>query len=227
MGNDIKIWIEGRPADLYGLSLLFASGVSGDYTVVTKVTGEPTNVLHRVTDSKNRRTYVTGEMTDQVLIAMDDPTAEMVCYQLLKPLNAYAVLIDSSFVPVRAVSVDIKTASGYRHFIFGNSGRASKITTLGRHSTLQERMPERIKFLKTSHIARESLEILGQRPSWSRYYRLLENVAKDCNTTISKINKTGFMTARQKTEFTKAANNSMQAYEDPRHGYAKIDPTLR
>jgi len=221
MTYNVKVWIEGYSADLYGLSLLYCEGVSEDFQVVTEILGEPRYGLHAVTNTAVKRTYVTGLGVQAVEAAYDHRTAKAICDAALRPLNGYAILCDANFVPVKAVAASVQTTNGTREIVFANNKRQGLITSMGRHENLKLKMQERVEFMRQNEVASRAMRTLGERPGWSPYSRLLEDIAGHTSKTLATLHTIDLMTPEQNNAFTKAANNRRELEENPRHGFSK------
>lgn len=226
---DVSIRLDGRDADLFGLSILFSPGVSDRFIVTTQIIGEPHPPGHRVVDASKRTTILRGTTANSLIVAMDPQTAAAVCFQILRSLNGYAALLSPGFRGVWGTSAEMigkYRQYGNRYMVFPGRPEDNDITMLGRHSGHFEVMESRLNFIETSLIAQRALQVIADRPAWTSYYRALEDIADDLGSTISKLHTHGLMTVEQNNAFRSAANNSMQEHEAPRHGLEKVNKTL-
>jgi len=206
------------------LSLLFREGAYPGLHVVTGLKGEKIGLLDRVTDANDRTTFVTGEGCLPLAEARDNGAGGWVASEILAPLNGYAVLADSNFTPVIPVSAEFESQHGSGGMTFG--GNASKAPqrriTVARHPNLGAMRNSRVELMTEKPLAAYAALVISGQPSWAEYYRLLEDIAGDCNTTLDKLTDSGLAKRQALNAFKSAANN--RAFG--RHGTSKRDTTI-
>ncbi|MFT8662646.1 hypothetical protein [Zymomonas mobilis] len=215
-----KIFIEGNIDDLYTLSLLFPEGGYPDLYVVTNLKGRKEGILDRVIDADNNKTYITGPGCELLNNKNFSNDTRIIADKLVLPMNCYGILADSEFKPVKAALVNfrsIETGSD----IFPKSSQIYKppkrLITANRHPNLASMRNKRVEIFASDNFVARAVSVAGSCPNWSDYYRLIENIASDCGTTLDKLDKTGLASREALNGFKSAANNRI----DGRHGDAK------
>ncbi len=102
------------------------------------------------------------------------------------------------------------------------SNRPTRLIVTNRHPRLQELMPGRLSLMLREPLAAKATALIAGPPSWSEYYRILEDIAVDRNTTLDKLSSTDLAKPLALREFKKAANNHVAG----RHGASKRDANL-
>lgn len=219
----VRIQVEGHVDDLYALSLLFPEGAYPDLHVVTGITGAKDGVLDRVQNVDQRETYVTGPGCLPIIEARP-LEAGWIARQIIAPLNGYATLADSNFKPAVPISASWKVEGGSGSAVFGSiiPNRPTRAIATNRHPALQELLPKRVAFMSENPLAAYAASVLAGWPSWADYYRLLEDIAGQCGTTLDKLPEAGLAKRQAFDAFKKAANN--RAFG--RHGTSKRDTSL-
>jgi hypothetical protein len=222
---EIKIFVEGHVDDLYALSLLFPEGAFPGLHVVTELKGEKDGSLDRVTDPTSRCTYVTGEGCLPLLEANGYGAAAWVAREILAPLNGYAALADSNFAPVVPKSAEYKKdngLSGLMSFGAAISNTPKRVISVDRVPRMVEARNVRVELMTSKPLAAYAALVIASTPSWADYYRLLEDIAGDWDTTLDKLTDAGFAERQALNGFKSGANN--RAFG--RHGAAKRDTTI-
>ena len=216
---EIKIFVDGHVDDLYALSVLFPEGAYPGLHVVTGLVGKKDGPFHRVTDTADRRTYVTGDGCRPLIEAQGYGAAGWVAREILAPLNGYAVLADSNYKPVVPVSAEFRHEHGGGGMTFGES--ASKEPRRGisvdRHPSMTAMRNARVELMTSKPLAAYAAAVVAGQPNWAEYYRLLEDIAGDVGTTLDKLSEAGLAKRPALKAFASAANN--RAFG--RHGTSK------
>jgi hypothetical protein len=220
----VKIAVEGHVDDLYALSLLFPKGACPDLHVVTAITGAKDGLLDRVQNADRRETFVTGNRCLSLIAARQPQEAGWIAREIIAPLNGYAVLADSNFTPVVPVSASWEGEgfSGGAIFRSAVPHQTARLVTTNRHGLLKELLPNRVAFMTENPLAAYAALVLGGRPSWAEYYRLLEDIAGHRGTTLDKLPEAGLAKRQALNGFKTAANN--RAFG--RHGTSKRNTSL-
>jgi hypothetical protein len=223
-GASASMKLAGRAEDLLTLALLFPEGAFPDFAVWTGIVGAKAGIMDRVVDAADTSTVLTGSVCLGLLKARDPRSAAWIAREILAPLNGYAALADANFTPVSAVSAEIVRGGSTTWMSFDNTApvRPRGLISAARHPALQERMASRVDLMSRSPLAAYAALVIAGEPSWTDYYRLLEDIAWMKETTIDKLHGTGLTRQRPLKEFTKAANNRAFA----RHGLSKRDIDL-
>lgn len=220
---NVKIRVEGHVDDLYALSLLFPKGTYPTLDVVTELKGAKDGLMDRVHNIDSRETYVTGQ---GCLPIVEAHLLEQgwIAREIIAPLNGYATLADSNFKPVVPVSASWTVNGGSGEAVFSSivPNRPTRAITVSRHASLQELLPKRVTFMSENPMAAYAASVLAGRPSWSEYYRLLEDIAGHHGTSLDKLSETGLAQRQALKAFTMAANN--RAFG--RHGKSKQSAKL-
>ena len=218
---DIKIYVTGHVDDLYALALLFPEGAYPGLTVVTALKGAKDGWMDRVIDATDATTYVTGGGCAPLLEASNYGAAGWVAKEILAPLNGYAVLADSNFVPVDPVSADIKHEHGWTGMSFGTatSKAPRRVISVDRHPLMSERRNARVELMASMPLAAYAASVIAGTPNWAEYYRLLEDIAGERGTTLDKLAEAKLTKRPALNAFKSAANN--RAFG--RHGASKLD----
>ncbi|GMO93540.1 hypothetical protein [Bradyrhizobium sp. TM239] len=219
----VKIRVHGHVDDLYALSLLFPEGVYPDLHVVTAIEGTKDGVLDRVKNTDHQETHVTGPGCLPVIGARFLERG-WIAREIIAPLNGYATLADSNFKPVVPVSASWQVKGGGGEAVFGSPvpNRPTRAITANRHVSLRELLPKRVTFMSENPMAAYAASVLAGQPSWSEYYRLLEDIAGHHGTPLDKLPETGLAQRQALKAFTMAANN--RAFG--RHGMSKRNANL-
>lgn len=222
--TDIKIYVDGHVDDLYALALLFPDCAFPGLTVVTALKGAKDGSMDRVIDATDTTTYVTGEGCAPLLEATNYGAADWVAKEILAPLNGYAVLADSNFVPVTPICADIKYEHGWMGLSFRTavSKEPRRIITVDRHPFMRERRNARVELMASMPIAAYASSVIGSTPNWADYYRLLEDIAGERGTTLDKLAEAGLAKRPALNAFKSAANNRVFG----RHGASKRDTRI-
>ncbi|WBU28716.1 hypothetical protein OOZ54_18930 [Rhodopseudomonas palustris] len=220
----MTIKVDGHVDDLYALSLLFPKGVHPNLHVVTRITGTKDGLFDRVCSAENRETYLSGDGCTPVVYERNPEAAGWVALQIMAPLNGCAALADSNFKPVYPVSASWTGEGVEGHIVFGSfiSNQPTRAITTNRHALLRELIPSRVGFMSENPLAAHAAAVLAGRPSWAEYYRLLEDIAGRCGTTLDKLAQAGLAKRQALDGFKMAANN--RAFG--RHGLSKRNVSL-
>lgn len=219
----VRIDLAGHPDDLYALALLFGEGSRPDLAVHAEITGAKDGPFDRVIDAASVETYITGPACGLVTELHSIEEAYWAAVEIIAPLNGYATLADSNFVPATPKSVHWKESGQQGSIVFGSSERPrSRLITANRTQLTEELRDSRVDFMRANPLAAYAAAVIAGPPSWAGYYRLLEDIAADCDKTLDKLHELGFVSRRQLREFSKAANNRMAG----RHGASKRDQSL-
>ena len=223
-GASASMKLAGRAEDLLTLALLFPEGACPDLGVRTAIVGEKDGIMDRVVDAADTSTVLTGSVCLGLLDARDPRSATWIAREILAPLNGYAALADVNFTPVSAVSAEIVRGGSTTWMVFDNTApvRPRGLISAAQHPALRERMASRVDLMSRNPLAAYAALVIAGKPSWTDYYRLLEDIAWTKETTIDKLHRTGLTRQRPLKEFTKAANNRAFA----RHGLSKRDTDL-
>lgn len=221
---DIKIYVTGHVDDLYALALLFPEGAYPGLTVVTGLKGAKDGSWDRVTDASDPSTYVTGEGCAPLLEANRYGAAHWVAKEILAPLNGYAVLADSNFVPVEPVSADVRYEGGWTGMTFGTSASNAprRLISVARHPFMADRRNPRVRLMSEMPLAAYAASVIAGTPNWAEYYRILEDIAGERGTTLDKLAEADLAKRQALNAFKAAANN--RAFG--RHGASKRDITI-
>ena len=180
--------------------------------------------MDRVTDTSDRRTFVTGAGCLPLAEARGYGAASWVAREILPPLNGYAVLADSNFVPVTPVSAEFRYESGWGAIKFGES--ASKdpkhVISVNRHPNLAALRNSRADLMMAKPLAAYSTMVIARPPNWADYYRLLEDIAGDMGVTLDKLTDICLAKRQPLNGFKAAANN--RAFG--RHGAFQRDTSV-
>ncbi|WP_157965013.1 hypothetical protein [Bordetella bronchiseptica] len=222
----IKINLEGHVDDLYALSLLFPKAVLPDLYIVTQISGSKDGQLDRVCNADCRETYLTGDGCLSLLKRERQTFEEMkwIAMEIIAPLNGYAALADSNFRPVVPVSAswEINGSGGAVTFGSSTQNKPTRLITANRHPLLQELLPSRIGYMRQNSLATSAAMTIAGPPSWAEYYRLLEDIAGHCGTSLDKLPGIGLAERGELNVFKRAANNRTNG----RHGTSKRDLSL-
>lgn len=223
-GARASMRLAGRPEDLLTLALLFPEGAYPDAEVRTAIASAKEGAMDRVVDATDPTTVLAGSICLRLLDAHDPHSATWIAREILAPLNGYAALADANFTPVVAVSAEIVRNGMTTWITFDNAApiRPRGLISAARHPALRERMASRVDLMTQNPLAAYAALVIAGEPSWTDYYRLLEDIAWAKATTIDKLHGTGLVKQKPLKEFTKAANNRAFA----RHGLSKRDPDL-
>lgn len=216
----VKIRVDGHVDDLYALSLLFPEGAYPDLHVVTAIHGTKDGVLDRVKNTDHLETYVTGHGCLPI-IGAGFLERGWIAREIIAPLNGYATLADSNFKPVVPVSASWQVKGGGGEAVFGSSipNRPTRAITANRHVSLRELL---FTFMSENPMAAYAASVLAGQPSWSEYYRLLEDIAGHHGTSPDKLPETGLAQRQALKALTMGANN--RAFG--RHGMSKRNAHL-
>ncbi|MBB4116425.1 hypothetical protein FHT80_005799 [Rhizobium sp. BK226] len=222
-----KIFVTGHVDDLFALSLLFHEGAMPDFYVVTAIEGEKDRLFDRVTNVDNRQTYVSGPGCAPLFDFLGQTTQferDLVAREIIAPLNGFAALTDSNFKPVVPVSASYDSRGGSGHMSLGTdrSNRPTRAIVTNRHPRLQELMPSRVSLILKEPLVAKATAVIAGPPSWSEYYRILEDIAGHRNTSLERLAEKGLAARLPLVEFKKAANNHIAG----RHGASKRDSSL-
>lgn len=222
-----KIFVTGHVDDLFALSLLFPEGAIPDFYVVTEIKGEKDGTFDRVTKAENKQTYVSGPACAPLFDFFGQTTQlerDMVAREIIAPLNGFAALADSNFKPVVPVSASYESHGGSSHMTLGTdrANRPTRWIVTNRHPRLQELMPSRVNFMLEEPLAARATSVIAGPPSWSEYYRILEDIAGYRNTSLERLAEKGLAARLPLVEFKKAANNHVAG----RHGASKRDTNI-
>lgn len=216
----VRIYLSGFPEDLYTLGLLFPEGRRADLHVETRVVGERDGIMHRVVDDSQTQTFVTGPACLPLAELPRFELARWTARAIVAPLNGFATLADSNFLPV-----DVDRASfegggrwGALDLRLANARRPGRLIAADRVQQQRDAMPTRVTFMQQDPLAAYAAEVIAGPPSWTDYYRVLEDIAGRCNTKVDKLHELGFASRAQQKAFTNAANNRPLG----RHGLAGI-----
>ena len=102
---------------------------------------------------------------------------------------------------------------------FGSTepNRPRRLITTNRHKLLAELRNSRVAFMVDNPLAAYAAAVIAGPPSWAGYYRLLEDIAGRCGTTLDKLGEAKLADQQPLEAFKKAANN--RAFG--RHGASK------
>lgn len=216
---EIRIYVEGHVDDLYALALLFPEGAYPGLHVVTNVTGYKDGSLDRAKVADNPETYVTGPACLPLVEARSYGAAGWVAREIIAPLNGYAALADSNFKPVEPVSASFEGDGIHGMMSFGatSSARPTRLITTNRHEKLAALRNSRVHFMVQNPLAAYAAAVIAETPSWTDYYRLLEDIAAHRGTTLDKLDQAGLAKRSALSAFKNAANN--RAFG--RHGASK------
>lgn len=220
MTATVRIKVDGHVDDLYTLALLFPEGALPDLHVVTALTGAKDGLLDRVTGADTRDTYVTGPGCLVLFDASGCEEAGWIAREILAPLNGYAVLAESNFKPVIPVSATLEGDGRMGAMAFGLSeapNRPTRAITADRHPSLRELLPSRVDYMTSNPLAAYAAAVIAERPNWSDYYRLLENIAGHRGLTLDTLDEAGLAKRHSLEAFKAAANNRTFG----RHGASK------
>ncbi|MDX0018397.1 hypothetical protein GOC03_03270 [Sinorhizobium meliloti] len=207
-----KIFVRGHVDDLYALSLLFPEGAYPDFYVGTRIQGEKHQQFDRATIADEQETYVSGPGCAPLFDFFGQTTAyerHLVAREIIAPLNGYASLADSNFKPVVPVSASREGRGGSDYMSFGTTGanKPTRLIVTNRHPRLQELMPSRVSLMRREPLVARATAVMAGPPSWSEYYRILEDIAGHRRTTLEKLSDKGLAARKPLEEFKKAANN--------------------
>lgn len=222
-----KIVVTGHVDDLFALGLLFPEGAIPEFHVVTAIEGTKDRMFDRVTKADNMQTYVSGLGCAPLFEFFGQTTQlerDMVAREIIAPLNGFAALADSNFKPVVPVSASYESSGGSAHMSLGRerANKPARFIVTNRHPRLQELMPDRVNFILNEPIAARATAVIAGPPSWSEYYRILEDIAGHRNTSLDKLSDKALAARLPLVEFKKAANNHVAG----RHGASKRDKNL-
>ncbi|MGH0328230.1 hypothetical protein [Sinorhizobium meliloti] len=217
----VRIQIDGHADDLYALSLLFPEGAWPDLYVVTQIQGAKDRIFDRVTDDAARLTFVAGPGCLPLIETIGYLDCEAIAREIIAPLNGYCALADSNFNPVVPVgaSWEDSHSSGAMSFRRSVSEKPKRLIVANRHPKLQELMPSRVSYMRDNPLAAHATAVVAGPPSWSDYYRLLEDIAGHRNTSLDRLAGAGLADPKALNEFRRAANNRVLG----RHGASKRD----
>lgn len=221
---NVKIFVDGYVDDLYALSLLFYEGAYPGLYVITGLKGEKIGRLDRVSDASDRKTFVTGEGCLPLVEARTYGGTGWVAREILAPLNGYAVLADSNFTSVRPISAEFQHEHGSDGLTFGEgvSEARRRAISVDRHPSLAAMRNSRVDLMTSKPLAAYAASILAGPPNWAEYYRLLEDIAGDCDTTLDKLSDVKLAKRQAINAFKRAANNRRFG----RHGASKRDTMI-
>lgn len=222
-----KIVVTGHVDDLFALSLLFPKGAIPEFHVVTGIKGAKERIFDRVTSADDMTTYVSGPGCEPLFDFFGQttqPERDLVAREIIAPLNGFAALADSNFKPVIPVSASYEYHGGSGHMSLGTdrTNRPTRLIVTNRHPRLQELMPSRVTFMLNEPLAARATAVIAGPPSWSEYYRILEDIAGHRNTSLERLADKGLADRLPLVEFKKAANNHVAG----RHGASKRDTNL-
>ncbi len=222
-----KIHVDGHVDDLYALSLLFPEGATPDFYVVSMIQGEKDRVLDRVTNADDRETYVSGPSCAPLFdLFWQTPELErdQVAREIIAPLNGYAALADSNFRPVIPIRASYSACGGSGEMSLASkpSNTPRRLISTNRHPSMQAMMPSRVQLMIDEPLFARATAVMAGAPSWSEYYRILEDVAGHRKTSLERLHEKGLAAREPLNAFKKAANN----HQLGRHGAAKRDTTL-
>lgn len=220
----VKIVLDGHVDDLYTLSLLFPEGAYPGLHVVTRLVGEKEGLLDRVKNAACRDTYLTGDACLPLISVNGAREMGWTAHDIIAPLNGFAALTDSNFLPVMPVSVSWMSngSSGGASFESVASDLPTRAIVSRRHESIEQLMPSRVGFMSSNQLAAYAAAVIAGQPSWADYYRLLEDIAGHRKTTLDKLTKSGLAERRPLDEFKRAANNRIFG----RHGASKRDNSV-
>lgn len=222
---NVEIYLDGQVDDLYALGILFPEGAVPDLHIVTSIVGEKDGCLDRVIDAGSRETFLTGAACLPLLDETAVGAEKWVAAEILAPLNGYATLADSNFRPVRAISAtgQVNGMRKFMSFSYGNEvNEPTRLISVDRHANLRDMRNNRVEFMRRNPLGAYAANVLARPPSWAEYYRLLEDIAGSCGTTLDKLSERGLADRQPLNAFKKAANNRTFG----RHGASKRDETI-
>ncbi|WP_125900846.1 hypothetical protein [Methylobacterium indicum] len=219
----IKIFVSGHVDDLYALALLFPEGGYPGLHVVTGLQGRKDGRMDKVTDATDRQTFVTGDAC-LPLVEAAHGAASWIAREILAPLNGYAALADSNFVPVTPVSAEIQYQGGGRSMVFGEGAPrySGRLITVDRHPNLAAMRNSRVDLMTIKPLAASAALVIAGPPNWSEYYRILEDIAGDMGVSLDKLTDVNLAKREALNGFKAAANNRPLG----RHGASKRNSSL-
>jgi hypothetical protein len=217
---NVRIYLTGFPEDLYTLALLFPEGRLSDLSVSTNIVGERDGIMHRVTDASSTETILTGTGCRRLAEIPRFDHARWIALDILSPLNGFATLADSNFVPVELDRATIEGQGRWGSLDLRppTPRRRERLIAADRVQAQRDAMPQRVAFMTQDPLAAYAAAVIAGQPSWTDYYRVLEDIAGRCGTRIDRLHETGLASRRQQRAFTSAANNRLLG----RHGLSGI-----
>lgn len=209
LDETVRLFLSGHPDDLYALSLLFPEGMHPDLVVRTSITGRKDGMFDRVEISTGAETYVTGAYCLPLIDERGLADAKWIASEIIAPLNGIASLADSSFVPVlpRSAEWSRDGITGWMHFDFSPRRPPARVITVGLVAHRSAEVTERLSLMSRDPLAAYAGLVMANPPTWTEYYRVLEDIAASVGSSISRLHEAGLADQRQLKEFTKAANN--------------------
>lgn len=215
-GLSVSVLLTGFPEDLLTLAMLFPEGRLPNVFVTTQVIGRKDGLMDRVSDASNTETVLEGPGCVRLTHVPHFESARWTALEILAPLNGFASLADANFVPVQPVSASFAGGGVTGHIDLRPSVAVRRHRLISADRVPQQRaaMPSRVELMSSNPLAAYAGAVIAATPSWTDYYRVLEDIAAACGTDISKLHQTGLISHALQREFTKAANNRMNG----RHG---------
>lgn len=216
----VRIALTGFPEDLYTLALLFPEGRLPDLNVHTSIIGRKDGIMHRITDASDTQTVLAGPGCRRLAEIPSFDHARWTALEILSPLNGFATLADSNFVPVEPVSASIEGDGRWGSLDLRppSPRRRERLIAADRVQAQRDAMPRRVAFMTEDPLAAYAAAVIAGPPSWTDYYRVLEDIAGRCGTRIDRLYETGLASRGQQRAFTSAANNRWLG----RHGLSGI-----
>ena len=208
---DVRIYLSGFPEDLFTLALLFPEGRLEDLYVTSQVQGGRDGIMHRVTDATQTETILRGPGCRRLADVTGFDTARWTALEILAPLNGFATLADSNFVPIDVVRASFEGAERWGSFDLRalTPQRRERLIAADRHQAQRDAMAARVRLMSEDPLAAYAGAVIAGPPSWTDYYRLLEDIAGRFEVRIDRLHQTGLATHGQQRAFTRAANNRL------------------
>lgn len=102
------------------------------------------------------------------------------------------------------------------------SNAPKRLITVARHELLACARNSRVELMTSKPLAAYAALVVAAQPNWADYYRLLEDIAEDCATTLDKLTDVRLAERQALNAFKSAANN--RAFG--RHGASKRNTTM-
>lgn len=103
-----------------------------------------------------------------------------------------------------------------------SSNAPRRLISVDRHPNLAAMRNQRVDLMISKPLAAYAASVISGPPNWADYYRLLEDIAGDSDTTLDKLTDAGFAKRQALNAFKSAANN--RAFG--RHGASKRDTAI-
>lgn len=212
----VRIHLSGFPEDLFTFALLFPEGRLPNLHVTTQIVGTKDHTMDRVADATNTETVLQGP---GCLPLADFPTVESARWtalEIMAPLQGFAALADANFTPLEPVSATIegRGMQGFFDLRAPSNHQRLRLISADRLPIQRAAMPARVELMTSNPLAAYAGAVICGSPSWTEYYRVLEDIAGECDKTISRLHETGLISRDLQRAFTNAANNRIWG----RHG---------